>query len=433
MGSVVVSCGDDNNSPTINTDDNGTGIQNNGGDGNTKLAPEAEKKHIEETARLFESYFDASETEEITSAAKELNNVANGDLDDLRKTLFAETVASKASVYTSNYYDVIIDASKTKGMYEATANGRWKKTADSDNLVMKFTDSHDAVWQLTLTASGNKGRVYIDKRTKSTYTSSYSNGEYNDEITYTQRKYYIDVPAQTKVVLTRQGVEKVNCVVNISELASGTDYRPNPLSKAKGTVAVTLTPQNQPYVVNADFCYLPNSKCWANTTVKKGSTTLLNERCEGTSVAPSSSEKDLNGKNITCTVDILGRLQVRMSSDDVRKVYEAYKNAGAYDNRTNESYVKGCSDVINANLNAKLTNNGGSAEQATVKTTVRAKNYTYYSNGSYVNGYRYSLDAVLNFHDGTSYAFEEYFSKSYFNDVINTFNNFVDKINAQVK
>ena len=434
VGSVVVSCGDDGNGPAaISNNDNGTGINNNGGDGNTQLTPDAEKKYIEETARLFESYFDASETEEITSASKEIDNVANGDLDELNKTMFVETVVSKASTYTYNYYNVVIEASKAKGVYEAKANGSWKKTASSDNLVMKFTDSHDAVWQLTLTASGNKGRVYVKTDREYTYTGYYANGEYNYENNTTYRDYYLDVPAQTKVVLTRQGVEKVNCVVNISELASGTDYRPTPLSKAKGTATVTFTPQSQSYVVNADFCYLPNSKCWANTTVRKGSTTLLNEKCEGTSVAPSSSEKDLNGKNITCTVDILGRLQVRMTSDDVRKVYEAYENAGKYDNRTNESYVKGCSDVINNNLNAKLTNNGGSVEQATVKTTVRSKPYTYYSNGSYVNGYRYSLEAVLNFHDGTSYGFEDYFTKSYFNDVINTFNDFVDKINAQIR
>ena len=425
MGSVVVSCGDDNNSPTINTDDNGTGIQNNGGDGNTKLAPEAEKKHIEETARLFESYFVASETEEVTSTAKELDNVANGDLDELNKAMFVETVASKATTYTYDYYDVVIDASKAKGVYEAKANGTWKKTSDSDKLIMKYTDSHDAIWQLTLTTSGNKGRVYVDKNRKYTYSYNYNGQEYDYESKTTQRKYYVDVPAETKVVLTRQGVEKVNCVVSISELATGDDYRPTPLSKAKGNVVITLTPQDKTYVVNADFCYMPNSRCWANTTVKKGNAILVNERCEGTSVAPSSSEKELNGTNLKCTVDILGRLQVHMTSDDFRKVSDAYENARKSANITNEDYVRDCSAIINEHLNAKITNNGGNAEQAQAKTMVKSKNY--YSST------RYSINAVLNFSDGTSYGFEEYFSKAYFNDVINKFNDFISKIKAQTK
>jgi hypothetical protein len=100
-----------------------------------------------------------------------------------------------------------------------------------------------------------------------------------------------------------------------------------------------------------------------------------------------------------------------MTVADGKSVADAYQNADKRANRYNEEYVKNCANTINNGVTAYITNGPASTiNQGTLKVAVKSK--------SDYNGNRYELYPTLNFAEGSSYAFEDYFTEAYFKTVI---------------
>jgi hypothetical protein len=116
--------------------------------------------------------------------------------------------------------------------------------------------------------------------------------------------------------------------------------------------------------------------------------------------------------NGSAVVTVLNRLTVRMTVAEGKSVYDAYDQADDRNNRFNEEAVKNCANIINNGVNAYITNGpANTINQGTLKVAVKSKSY-------YGDLYRYELYPTLNFADGSSYAFEDYFTEAYFKSVI---------------
>lgn len=460
-GGIISSCGTSSDDLADNgngidgivdrNDDNGTGVGNTGGDGKTLIEDSKEKKFIEETGQVLNSYLNAAETEQLTEVYKEIAKLDKGELDDLADLLFEETAITRAYSEVINYHNVIVSATNVKGKYTASYGGKWKKIAESDNLIMEYTDSHNAVWLLTASAQGKMGRVYTDIR-KGSYT--YSQTVQGDYITtYDGRYYIIEVPKVSNVLLTRNGEEKVKCQVNITAMNNtGENYSPTPLSSAEGSALVQITPQSgKETIVSTQFCYMPNKDggVYANTTVQKNGKILIKEKFRGSATTTSNEPLIGNAQNWdrfnenvktsnaegTVEVDILGRLQVHITVNEARPIFEAFDEAN--DNISDETVVKNCVAKMNNYTNGYLTNNGGDAHQAILKFGIKPSSKSVYmynsGNYTYTDYYTYDITPILQFHDGSSYLVEDYFSETTFQNVYDKIKSFLSNVENQLK
>jgi len=398
----LLSCGGDESIENARNDDNGTNISNNGGNGSEALTPDNEKKFIEETSRLFLSYFDAKEFEELSNTASQLDDIDGDALDTWAEDIIKKTLKStEKDYYTYNYYDALIKASNVKGTFAASYDTRkWEKTGNSDNLVLQYTDKNNAVWLLTVKHGGNvKGKIKINEDYE--YGSSYYTRDVTD--------YYIEIPEDVSITLNRQKEEKVSATLHIKSL-NWADGDAKITNKVSGSCSAKILS----YSVDAEFDYNPNGTNSTNGSVKKSNATLV-KFSSSTKSSISNEELDYV-KDCKSEVDILGRIQVHATCSNSKTLVDALEKAEDNDENADlfDSYLKKAND----SFSAYITNNGGNKVQATMEFA-RDIHKGYY--GSW-----YEVVPVLRFADDTYYSFEDYFTESYFKEAINIFEDLID-------
>ena len=406
---MFCACGgnDDNGGDNGKTNDNGTGIENNGGNGEATLSPDAEKSFLEETSRVFMSYFNANEFEDMSNAAKQISDLDDDDVNDWVDDIMEKTLTASGNSeywpYNYEYYVALIKASNVKGTYEASyTSGKWVRTKTTGDATINYTDKNGAKWTLTVVPSdGIKGEVYGGKDRR---YSGYKETRYD---------FTFEVPGKVTALLTRQGQTQVSAELIVNSLNikdQGKNTWPTVMSSANGTFHATVLA----YDINTSFNYAPNSGNSVSATVKKGNTTLVTVNAKGTNSINSSKNEFENGKNITADIDVLGRVQLHATCSDAKTFSDASNRADENDDE--EDVVKDCAKKMNSVFSAYITNNGGSKEQGTIKisTTSEKDYYTYYY-----------LTPTINFSDGTYYDFDEYFSEKYFQKVIDMYNQLI--------
>lgn len=412
-----------------------------------QLTPDEEKAYIETTARMLETYFVANEWQVFTDVAKELQDIDAGAMEDYANDLIEKTFTGTSKYESSyylqdrwdyssgtyyyhlqtyitnyNYYDRIFMASKAKGQFVASYGGKWEKVGSEEGLKATYTDKSGAVWVLAITHSGSTGPIRIEKWKEysdqiygPTYvpTGNVVFGEpQTSTYSYDRNSDLIDVPTQVTATLTRNGEVKVQTTVNISKFQNATDEHSQLsfMGQAAGTVDVMIQPAGEPFYVHTDFDYINGNNSVVNATIKRGGTELVNVAVNATPSASGAQQMD-NVNSISAVVTALNRLTVRMTATDGKSVADAYQNADKRDNRYNEEYVKNCAATINNGVSAYITNGPASTiNQGTLKVAVKSK--------SDYNGNRYELYPTLNFANGSSYKFEDYFTETYFKSVI---------------
>jgi hypothetical protein len=395
-----------------------------------QLTPDEEKAYIETTARMLETYFVANEWQVLTDVAKELQDVNADSLEIYAEEFIQRTITGYnkygyqynnglgqiiSYISIQNYVDKLILVSQAHGQFKASYGGKWGKVGSDAGLKFTYTDKSGAVWEASATYSGSTGKIRIDEW-KEKYGQSIGSVDFDEtnasKYEYSKENLLIDVPTQVTAVLTRNGEVKVQTTVNISKFQNATDEH-NQLSfmgQAAGTVDVMIQPTGEPFYVHTDFDYVNGNGSTVNTLIKRGATELVKVAANATPSASGARKMD-NVTNASAVVTALNRLTVRMTATDGKSVADAYQNADKRANRYNEEYVKNCANTINNGVNAYITNGPASTiNQGTLKVAVKSK--------SDYNGNRYELYPTLNFAEGSSYAFEDYFTEAYFKTVI---------------
>ena len=393
-----------------------------------QLTPDEERAYIEATARSLETYFVANEWQEFTDLAKEVQDVNANALDDFINEFVQRTLTGYnkwgyqygydqvySYVYIDNYYDKLVLLSQAYGQFQASYGGRWEKVGSDEGVKFTYTDSKGAGWVVKLTSSGSTGKIRIDEW-KEKYGQEINTVDFDDTgvTPYVSGRDHllIDVPTQVTATLTRDGVTKMQTTVNISKFLNATDEHSQLsfLGQAAGTVDVMIQPTGEAFNVHVDFDYINNTNSTVNATVKRGNTELVNVAVNATPQASAPQEMD-KVNNASAVVSVLNRLTVRMTVSEGKSVYDAYHDANNKRNRYNEEVVKNCANVINNSVSAYITNGPTSTvNQGTLRVAVKGKQD--------YQGTRYELYPTLNFADGSSYAFEDYFTEAYFKSVI---------------
>ncbi len=393
-----------------------------------QLTPDEERAYIEATARSLETYFVANEWQEFTDLAKEVQDVNANALDDFINEFVQRTLTGYnkwgyqygydqvySYVYIDNYYDKLVLLSQAYGQFQASYGGRWEKVGSDAGVKFTYNDSKGAVWVVNLTCSGSTGKIRIDEW-KEKYGQEINTVDFDDTgvTPYVSGRDHllIDVPTQVTATLTRDGVTKMQTTVNISKFLNATDEHSQLsfLGQAAGTVDVMIQPTGEAFNVHVDFDYINNTNSTVNATVKRGNTELVNVAVNATPQASAPQEMD-KVNNASAVVSVLNRLTVRMTVSEGKSVYDAYHDANNKRNRYNEEVVKNCANVINNSVSAYITNGPTSTvNQGTLRVAVKGKQD--------YQGTRYELYPTLNFADGSSYAFEDYFTEAYFKSVI---------------
>lgn len=433
MSVSFIACGSDDDDPIENgrNDDNGTGIVNNGGKGNEKLTPDAEKKFLDETARLFLSYFNANDFQELVNVSKQLETVSDDDkvFDKWAEGFLSNTLTGTEEAHFGSYsynmylkisyYDRLLVASNFNGKFSASYNGTWKKEGDSNDLIISFTDKDNVEWVMTVTKSGNiKGKIYASKS---------SSGSYVDEYNYSEQNYknYIEIPENVNVIVTRQGKEQINIKLNVASM----DIK-NGQYDITSSLNATATVNVVGYNFELAFNSAPNTVSTFNVILKKNSTLLYSQKLSARVIVDGKDVADV--KDAKCEIDILGRVQMNLASDNALDLNNALNAVSNYDedgNRDAWDLEKTKVHAIEANkaLNkAYIANNGGSAEQATINF-VTEEYEEYWQNYWEHKGKSYRIVPALTFADGTSYTFDEYFTKAAFDGTIDSFNDLVNR------
>ena len=393
-----------------------------------QLTPDEERAYIEATARSLETYFVANEWQEFTDLAKEVQDVNANALDDFINEFVQRTLTGYnkwgyqygydqvySYVYIDNYYDKLVLLSQAYGQFQASYGGRWEKVGSDAGVKFTYNDSKGAVWVVNLTCSGSTGKIRIDEW-KEKYGQEINTVDFDDTgvTPYVSGRDHllIDVPTQVTATLTRDGVTKMQTTVNISKFLNATDEHSQLsfLGQAAGTVDVMIQPTGEAFNVHVDFDYINNTNSTVNATVKRGNTELVNVAVNATPQASAPQEMD-KVNNASAVVSVLNRLTVRMTVSEGKSVYDAYHDANNKRNRYDEQFVKNCANVINNSVSAYITNGPTSTvNQGTLRVAVKGKQD--------YQGTRYELYPTLNFADGSSYAFEDYFTEAYFKSVI---------------
>lgn len=427
---------------------------------------QSEKEYIKSVLEELETYAVAKEWSDFTDVARELQDVNSGELDNYLDDLFKETMSQSPKtstsksyrwtksiytygeygqqiyvgalysidtyVYRYEYYDRVLMASQAQGEFVASYNGSWKRTSTTGDLKLTYTDKNGTQWVLKVQKSGSIGKIkYEDGHDY--YYPGYSyiptlgpndevqQGE-TSEYTYQIKTEYMDLPQHVTAILTRDNTKRVEVKVNISKFTN-INQSTSELSfvgNSNGTAYVYLKPNGDAIEINSTFNYANGSDSNVSTTMKKGTKTLLEVKA---SCIPTANDHDKVSSvaNANATATILDKLTVRMSTSEGKVIADAYNDARSYKNRADAIVINNSKEKINSSLTAYLTNGSHSAQkQADFIVTVKSKDEGYYdySNSSYKTRKVYELIPAIKFSDGSSYAFENYFTESFFKSVI---------------
>ncbi|MCQ2255376.1 MAG: hypothetical protein MJZ29_07750 [Bacteroidaceae bacterium] len=358
-----------------------------------KVDPAKEKQYIESVGQELAKLFRASDFQDIADMANELDDIEGDDVFED----FIET--------TEKGYDEIdlIKLANIKGSFVGSfKNKSMKRTSSTGDLNISYTASDNKQWVLSVSHSGNLGTVTLDEE----WDYHYSDGHYNEYITTTK----MEIPKTVKAKLTKanETVAEVNLTINSLTI---TDGEPSQASKA----SYTLSSKVKDFEVTSNSEYNPGGKTIVKANVKKGKTNVATVTVEGNS---SLSKGEISNGNVTSlNVCILDKLNVKGNINDIKSLADALEEAE--DNDENETTFDRWLKNANSYIDLGLYNNNSTKQASIIFGKDADKDYWGGSYHTY-----YEIVPMIEFTDGTSYSFEEYFDEKTFKSLMDE----VDKI-----
>ena len=424
----MVACGDDDPAENNMSGNNGG---NNGGNGdnpnhndgpNKVLSATEQKEKLEKTSIDLLEKVDAQYFKDIDDLAQyaqtEYVDKSNTDAvsDWFEECLSAVTQKTSEGLKTDDWgyeyyaynYTRIIELSNFTGHFEV-ANNKWNYTKAND-LQFAFRDQQGKPCNITLTSKGQQKKVYAGEEE--------DNWKYEyDQITGTSKeevdliKYYIYVPEEISVVLSRNGEILVSAVIrpNLNSM-QGEEF-----DIYKDSYDVTADIKIHDYVLTIDKAhYNANKGAEVSAKFVKGNETLIYAKISGEGKV-CENEDDTQIGAVDLSVNILNEIQLKGNVSNWDKFYNNYNKADQnYDNEQNfKSYLKNANEYINAGMYFN-----SNVKQAEFKLLAICEKY-------YGEEEWYAEPAIF-FEDGTSYnTLEAFFDKDDFKKLIHAFDDFV--------
>jgi len=142
-------------------------------------------------------------------------------------------------------------------------------------------------------------------------------------------------------------------------------------------------------------------------------------------------------KNVTSAVldlNILGKVQIKGTCDNIGLLKDALENADDYDNQYEEQKVRQYVNEANNRMKANVYYYNKPEVRATLKFDVdQDESYRWDNNtGQSYMTYKYSPSASICFPDNSSYLMENYFNEDAFKSLVDMFNDLSNKVEDQV-
>lgn len=399
------------------------------------LKPSDAKTEFQNVAIEFMDEFNASEFENVMELAEYIGRTyseyetdeAEEWLDECLESLYIENDSSSEDY---DVYETIYRLSAFKGKFVAE-DGRLVKY-NSDNLSLHVKDQNGKPCEITLTAAGDVKRVLCS--TGQIWEGSYNTGT-GEHDEYIKEEYiiWLDVPEKITIVLTQDGKKLLEAVIN-TDLSSmkGDEFN---LSKDKYNVSANLYFNGYTFDVKRVH-YENNKESSVEFEFRHGSKVLLNSTLAVTpEILASVFEDDydyddgysddededgsVNFKNNLLTVNVLGRMQAKLSCNNLQALLEALEYCE--DENT--------ADVVNNHIAMKLYLNGSQDSFATIQFECEADEW-YDGYETYTD---YYLVPVIVFNDASRHRLYEYFNESDFENVINAFEQLLQEFEKLVE
>ncbi len=412
----TISCGSDNNS---NEPDVPTPVDPGKKDDVSKdMTPEEQKHQLEVTGKKALGMINANDFRNLDQIAHHLDRNymsesawkdVNKWADDVLKTL-TTTISTRSTIHKD--YARLIDASKFTGHFNVQ-NGKWVRVSDADDLQFSFLDQNNSQCILTLATSGKTTRVRSEYFNQEDYDYDYNGDDYDKTITTYENT--IVVPENVRLTLTQAGKQIISVDVHTSLTTKGE------LDFSADNVEVTCKTIVNNYEVNVKRAFYKGpGTAAADVEIKSGGKTLLT--ATATANGNISNERVNSIGTVNMAIDLLGELQIKGTCDDGSRFYDAIQ-AMDDDEKvyTNEPVFKKEVDKANDRLNLGVFYNGSDKRSANLLLGAFEDGDYYGSGAKY-----WSYQPVIKFSDGSSYGFDQYFTKQAFRSIFDEATDLID-------
>lgn len=403
MSLCTISCGsdgDDNPGGGVND----SGITSGGSNDAAALNSNQAKQKLEQYARELINKVNTNEFsnfQAITEAAKGTNDRA------LENWLDACLAACEIDGSTDEHIKNLYTAANFTGEW-TLRNGVWSKSsAKVDYLSFSLTDKDGKACTLTVSTSGNKTTVHHESFDDDEY-----NGYWGGQSHYTTIENSFVIPENINITLTQGGNNTLTAEIHTSINKGNGDFD---ITRDNAQVTANIKVNDWQVVVNkAAFNAGKNAE--ATARVVKGGETLLEASADAQGLV-TEEQASINTGHVIVKV-LGGKVRVEGSiKDGFQKAME-----DASKNEEKENAFKQSIANANALMDVKLYFDDSKNHSASLILLPEVEKYNgYYSHYEYW----YSAPA-LQFADGTSYSFENYFDETTFKTVIKQFENLVD-------
>lgn len=404
----------------------------NGGDGIETTVTD-DKKFLEDTGKEFVGMFTAEQAAPYTSI---INAIKDSDTKDVGEQIEDIINELKRTTESPNLtvYKYAIKASAFRGRY-VMSNGVWYKNP-GDGFVAEFQDDKGRICILNATFSGATKKVilYEENRKRYIYNPDYT----NYDITNEQRIYEAELPSHIECVLTQGGSQLATVVVNL-DLSNLYEGQRIELSRNSLNLDCVADFVGLAKVTVAKASYQAQGVSSVNVVVEKAGKQILTANASSQSYlagAPENMDDNLL-KNVTNTVldmDILGKVQIKGTCDNIGMLKDALENADDYHNQYEEQKVRQYVNQANNLLKVSVYYYNKPEVRATLKFDVdQDESYRWdYNTGQSYMTYRYFPTASISFPDGSSYFMTNYFNEDAFKSLVDMFNDLTKKVEDQV-
>lgn len=386
-----------------------------------------DKEYMEQTARMLLNKFNVSDQKDVIMMANQFVEdfgyydfpdefVSPGTSEDktspaqqmmrslalaLRSGRYGD-VAKAYTVYTYAFGDF-------RGVYEPDyQNEIWIKTAASDDVVFRYNDRMGRVCEVVAKASSTS---------------------YTGEIVLDYDTYKATVPSEITVTVTRGGTVMTLAKINSAYV------RDSKLDLAVDATVANIAVRSESHVTDRAFNSSNRVSVSGEVVVSsEASATGLN-MCNQDYIHNLIENGDAEGfydlvDRAEASVDILGRVQISAEVSDLGVLAEAigFYAMEPFDKDAHKE-ARQAAGSLNAHMPTRFRfeyedENRGSITWKAVMTD------EWYYERDHITYRIWEIRPVLNFNDGTSYEFSQYFGDGSFGNVENMFTSLYDAYKA---
>lgn len=358
------------------------------------IAPSEQKSKLEEVAQDVMDEYPASEFNEFFDLAGEFYETYG---ENYNWDPFLEYCENKGEqIFVSDdatsVCEFLLEFADLNGLLILGENGASCVDYEGTKMVFSLGGNN---YETEVSTEGNE--------VKAVYSYTEEGKEY---------LFDVDVPEKLNVVIKKNGADyaKVQLGFEMRFTEDGVNVNTDSF---KMTATVSIGEHS--FVLERSG-YDANSKNVSfGCTVKKGNRVIVQTNVAAEVQVRLDENFDnlelVVGKGYEINVDLLGKLQIRGKGSDIRSVYD---NVNSFFEAETAQQAERAVDNINNYVDLGLYYDGDQTRQAELVTDY------------YPTEYGFALDLLIQFSDGSKYAFFEYFNEDSFSGTINSLESWLE-------